>query len=310
MNRLFEAEAFVLVVEEGSFTSAAKRLGITKSYTSKLITRLEDRLGVRLLQRSTRRLSLTEPGRAYYDRCAEVVQAMEEAESEATRLQTAPRGWLRVTMPAAFGVSYLAAPLSDFKTRHPALAVEAVFTDRYVDLLAEGFDLAIRVGEQVDPGLVARRLVNVDMVLCAGEAYLARRGAPQRPEDLADHECLLYAYHADPRTWKLKGPRGEVAVGVSGTLIANHAGMLVEAASRGLGVLNVPVFHSAQHLRDGRLRRVLPEWRWPVTVNAVFPSSRHLSAKVRVFVDFLMDHFRDPPWAGWDARLPAIVSAH
>jgi DNA-binding transcriptional LysR family regulator len=301
MNRLFEAEAFVLVVEEGSFTSAARCLGITKSYASKLVTRLEDRLGVRLLQRTTRKLSLTDPGRAYYERCTDVMRALEDAESEATWLQTAPRGRLRVTLPNTFGVTYLAGPLAEFKVRYPELTVEAIFTDRQVDLLAEGFDVAVRAGEKVPPGLTARRLVNVDMAVCASEAYLARRGAPEQPEDLVGHECLLYAYHAVPGTWKLKGPRGQVAINVSGTLIANHGSVLIHAATRGLGILFMPVFHTAPHLRDGRLVSVLPEWRWPIAIHAVFPNARHLSAKVRVFVDFLVEHFRAPPWAGWDA---------
>lgn len=301
MSRLFEAEVFVLVVDEGSFTAAARRLGLTKSYASKLVTRLEDRLGVRLLQRSTRQLALTEPGRAYYERCTEVMRAMEEAENEATELQMSPRGLLRVTLPTAFGMTYLTGALVELKRRHPDLTIEAIFTDRHVDLLAEGFDLAIRAGALADTSMVARRLAGAEMVACASEAYLERHGTPQRPDDLAGHECLLYAYHVAPGTWKLQGPGGEVAIEVSGTFVTNHAHMLISAACQGLGIIFVPTFHSAPYLRDGRLRPVLPAWRWPISVHAVFPQARHLSAKVRVVVDFLVEWFRDPPWSGWDA---------
>ncbi|HVG62300.1 MAG TPA: LysR family transcriptional regulator [Hyalangium sp.] len=302
MSRLFEAEVFVLVVDEGSFTAAARRLAITKSYASKLVTRLEDRLGVRLLQRSTRQLTLTEPGRAYYERCTEVMQTLEQAEDEATSLHAAPRGRLRVTLPTAFGMSYLTGPLAEFKARYPELTLEAVFSDRQVDLLAEGFDLAIRAGDVADTQLITHRLATAEMFVCASKAYLERRGTPREPEELARHECLLYAYHAVPGTWTLQGPRGEISVRVEGTLVANHARMLMEAASQGLGLAFLPVFHTAPYLRDGRLRRVLPGWQRTVALQALFPHARHLSAKVRVLVDFLAERFRVLPWAGWDSK--------
>lgn len=298
MSRLFEAEVFVLVVDEGSFTAAARRLAITKSYASKLVSRLEDRLGVRLLQRSTRRLTLTEPGRAYYERCTEVMQTLEQAESEATRLHAAPHGRLRVTLPTAFGVNYLIGPLAEFKALYPELTLEAVFTDRYVDLLAEGFDLAIRAGELPDTQLISHRLATAEMFVCASKTYLQRRGTPKEPEELAFHECLLYAYHAVPNTWTLQGPRGEVSVQVEGTLVTNNARMLVEASAQGLGLIFVPVFHTAQSLQDGRLRRVLPGWQRSVTLQALFPHARHVPVKVRALVDFLAERFRAPPWAG------------
>jgi DNA-binding transcriptional LysR family regulator len=305
MNRLFEAEAFVLVAEKGSFTAASQRLGITPSYASKLVSRLEDRLGVRLLQRTTRKLSLTEPGRAYYARCNDVMQALEEAESEATRLQQAPRGRLRVTLPTTFGSMNLAGPLAEFKERYPDLAIEAIFTDRQVDVLAEGFDVAIRVGDLSDSSLAVHRLTSVDRALCASEEYLARRGSPARPEALTQHECLRYAYHASPSAWRLKGPGEEVTVEVSGSLIANSGAMLLEAAQRGLGVVYVPLSLAAPYLRDGRLARVLPAWGWPIPVNAVFPNTRHLSAKVRTFVDFVAERLRDPPWSDVRRRASA-----
>ena len=296
MSHLIETEAFLIVVEEGSFTAAARRLGVTKSYASKLVVRLEERLGVRLLQRTTRQLTLTEPGRAYFERCSEAMRALREAEAEATELQTSPQGRLRINLPSAFAVGYLSAPLAAFKARYPALTIEAVLTDRKVDILAEGFDLAVRIGELDDSALIARRLASVDRAVCASPDYLRRRGTPAAPEELAGHECLLYAHHAVPTTWRLKGPGRDASVEVAGSLVSNHAEMLVAAACQGLGLVFCPLFFTAASLRQGCLVRVLPEWRIPLAISAVFPNARHVPAKVRIFVDYLVDHFRRPAW--------------
>lgn len=304
MSRLIELEAFLVVVAEGSFTAAARRLGVTKSYASKLVARLEDRLSVRLLQRTTRQLSLTEVGRAYYERCSEAMRALSVAETEATELQTSPQGRLRISLPSAFAARYLAGPVAEFKARHPQLTIEAVLADRKVDILAEGFDLAVRIGDLQDSSLVARRLAWVDRAIFASPGYLARRPPPQTPSELAAHDCLLYAYHAVPTTWRLRGPDGaEVAIEVggetagSGRMVSNHAELLAEAASQGLGLLFCPLFFVAPALRSGRLQRVLPAWGFPLSLSAVFPNARHIPAKVRLFVDHLVAHFQDPPWA-------------
>lgn len=297
MNQLVELETFLVVVEEGSFTAAARRLGVTKSYASKLVARLEDRLGIRLLQRTTRQLLLTEPGQAYFDRCSEAMRALKEAEDEATELQTAPQGKLRVSLPAAFAIAHLTGPLAEFKARHPGLTVEAVLADRKVDILAEGFDLAVRIGDLADSSLVARRLASVDRYVCASPSYLARRGTPSQPEEMAQHDCLLYAYHSVPTVWRLKGPDRDAAVEVSGTLVSNHAEVLVEAAAHDLGLVFCPIFLTAPALRAGRLVRVLPGWHFPLTVSAVFPNARHTPAKVRIFIEFLVAHFKIAPWA-------------
>ncbi len=297
MSNLIEMEAFLVVVEETSFTAAARRLGVTKSYASKLVLRLEDRLGVRLLQRTTRQLSLTEAGRAYYERCSEAMRALHAAEAEATELQTSPQGRLRINLPTAFAASYLAAPLAEFKARYPDLTIEAILTDRKVDILAEGFDLAVRIGELADSSLIARRLASVDRFICASPNYLRRRGIPSTPEELTQHDCLLYAHHAVPTTWQFKGPNRTVAIEVSGKLVSNHASVLVEAACHDLGLFFCPIFLTATALREGRLQRVLPDWHFPLSVSAVFPNARHIPAKVRIFVDFLVAHFRHPAWA-------------
>lgn len=297
MSNLIEMEAFLVVVEESSFTAAARRLGVTKSYASKLVVRLEDRLGVRLLQRTTRQLTLTEAGRAYYERCSEAMRALNEAEAEAVELQNSPQGRLRINLPTAFATGYLGAPLAEFKTRYPELTIEAILTDRKVDILAEGFDLAVRIGELEDSSLIVRRLASVDRFVCASPGYLRRRGIPEKPEELSKHDCLLYAHHAVPTTWHFKGAGRTAAIEVSGKLVSNHAAILVESACQGLGLVFCPIFLTATALREGRLVRVLPDWQFPLSVSAVFPNARHIPAKVRIFVDFLITHFRRPAWA-------------
>jgi DNA-binding transcriptional LysR family regulator len=299
MNRLFEAEVFVCVVEEGSLTAAARRLQITTSYASKLVTRLEERLGAQLLIRTTRQRTLTEVGRAYYERCTEAIQGLAAAEQAAAASQAAPRGTLRVTVPSAFGVLLLTEALAEFKARHPALTLELMFLDRQVDLVEEGFDVALRIGELVDPRLIARRLASTDRVLLASPAYLARAGAPDEPEDLGAHACLLYAHHAVPG--RLRGPRGDVDVAVSGGMVANHARMLVDAATHGLGLIYAPAQLAAAELRAGRLRRVLPAWGWPMGVFAVYPPAPRVPAKTRALVDFLVERLQRPPWTGLTA---------
>jgi DNA-binding transcriptional LysR family regulator len=301
MNRLFEAEVFVCVVEEGSLTAAARRLGITTSYASKLVTRLEERLGARLMIRTTRKRALTEVGRAYYERCTEAIQGLAAAEEAAVESQAAPRGTLRVTVPSAFGVLLLTGVLAEFKALHPGLTLELLFLDRQVDLIDEGFDVALRIGELVDPRLIARRLASTDRVVLASPDYLARAGAPDEPEALGAHACLLYAHHAVPGRWRLRGPRGEVEVAVSGGMVANHGRMLVDAAAHGLGLVYVPAQLAAAEVRAGRLRRVLPGWGWPMGVFAVYPPAPRVPAKTRALVDFLVERLRQPPWTGLTA---------
>lgn len=300
MNRLLEAEVFVRAVEDGSLTAAAKRLGMTTSYASKLITRLEERLGAQLLIRTTRKLTLTETGRGYFERCNEVIHSLEQAEQIASDQQQ-PRGTLRVTLPNAFGVLFIMGVIAEFKTRYPALTLELVFLDRQVDLMNEGFDVGLRIGDLADERLIARRLAGIDRIVLASPDYLARAGTPGEPEDLAAHQCLTYAHHAVPGRWHMRGPRGDVAVDVSGGMVANHGSMLVEAAVHGLGVVFVPVLLAAAELRAGRLRRVLPAWRWPMGVFAVYPPTPRVPARTRVLVDFLVERLREPPWAGLTA---------
>lgn len=297
MSRLLEAEVFVASVEEGSLTAASKRLGLTTSYASRLVTRLEERLGVPLLIRTTRKLTLTEAGRLYYERTNEAIQGLEQAETMAAELQQRPSGTLRVTLPSGFGTQFVLGALAEFAGLFPALKLELVFLDRQVDLIAEGYDVAIRAGDLGDGRLIARKLATADRVVCAAAAYLERAGTPATPEALTRHACLLYAYHAIAGRWRLRGPEGEREVEVSGPMVANNGLMLVEAAVLGRGLVFVPTFHAAAALGSGQLRRVLPAWGWPIGVYAVYPPTQRVPIKVRMFVDFMVERLRVAPWA-------------
>lgn len=302
MSRLDEMEVFAEVVETGGFTAAARRLSLSKSAVSKQVTRLEDRLGVRLLNRTTRRLSLTEAGATFYAGCRRVLEEAETAERAVSDLSTAPRGILKLNAPMSFGFLHLSDAIPAFHARYPQIAIEAMMNDRFVDLIDEGYDVAVRIGDLRDSSLVARRIAPCRNVLCASPAYLDRRGRPQHPDDLAKHDCLLYDNPANPREWTLIGPRGRVAVAVAGPLSANNGDLLCTAALGGMGVAKLPTFIVGPYLRDGRLEIVLPDCPVPEQgIHAVYPHSRNLSLKVRVFVDFLAQRFGPEPY--WDKGL-------
>lgn len=303
MEDLSAMAVFARVVEMESFSGAARALGLSKSAVSKRVGRLEDRMGLRLLNRTTRRLSLTEAGAAFYQGCRRVVAEAEAAERAVTRLASAPRGRLKVNAPMSFGVRHLAPALPDFMARYPELNVDLTLNDRVVDLVEEGFDLAIRIARLAESSLIARRLAPNRLVLCAAPSYLAAHGAPRAVEDLKDHACLLYSYQTAGDAWRLCGPGGERRLAVTGRLRINNGDALLAAALGGLGVALLPCFICGQDLRAGRLIQVLPAWSGPAdtAIAAVYPASRNLSPKVRVFVDFLTERFSGTPY--WDRDL-------
>lgn len=308
MPRLDEMEIFAEVVEAGGFSAAARRLNLSKSAVSKQVSRLEDRLGVRLLNRTTRRLSLTEAGTTFYAACRRVLDEAAAAEQAVSNLAAAPRGLLKLNAPMSFGFLHLGPAIPAFHARYPQVTVDAAMNDRFVDLVEEGYDVAIRIGALRDSSLVARRLAPCRAVLCASPDYLDRRGRPQRPEDLAGHDCLLYANSASPREWTLQGPRGRQTVPVDGPLIANNGDMLCGAALAGMGIVRLPTFIVGHQLRKGRLEVVLADHPLPEQgIHAVYPHGRNLSPKVRVFVDFLADYLGPEPY--WDAGLEHLVAA-
>jgi DNA-binding transcriptional LysR family regulator len=289
---------FARVVEEKGFSSAARRLGLSKSAVSKQISQLEDRVGARLLNRTTRRLSLTDVGAAFYERCARILAEAEEAELAVSHLQTVPRGTLRISGPTSFGGRYLAAALADFLGLYPELRVDLILNDRVVDLVDEGFDVAVRIGRLADSSLIAKRLCPMPRLIVASPAYVAKHGRPDRPEDLVHHNCLLYSYQATGEVWHVQDRQGvSTSVHVTGNFRANNGEVLLEGARAGVGVALLPAFLAGPDVCTGRLVEVLaPDVDTAQAVSAVYPHNRHLSAKVRVFVDFLAERFSGAPW--------------
>lgn len=287
---------FARVVEHGSFTRAAGVLGQPKSTVSRKIAELEAQLGVRLIQRTTRAVKATELGEAYYERCARIVAEAEEANAAVATAGAAPQGLLRVTAPVAFGAAFLGEVVAYFLTANPAASVEAVLTDRRVDLVGEGFDLAIRIASRVvESSFIVRRLGPTRLLLAASPAYLARRGEPAAPSDLREHDCILYGELPQAATWTFTGPEGPVTVPVAGRLVANNAALVRSGALAGLGVARLPFFQAAPEIEAGKLRAVLPAWSPAgASVFAVYPNNRHLSPKVRAFLDCLVARLTAP----------------
>jgi DNA-binding transcriptional LysR family regulator len=290
----------VAVVEAGSFVGAADRLASSTSTLSRQIAELEQRLGARLLNRTTRKLSLTEGGQAFYERAAQLLADLEEAEALISSSAAAPRGTLRLTCSHAMGVQRVGPAIAAFAARYPEVRFEVSVSDRIVDLVEEGFDLAIRIGQIGSDQLVARRLGTMRLLACAAPAYLSARGTPRTPADLAEHTVLTYAYSPNPRVWRLVDRQGQVIeVRVSGPLHSNSGDVSIAAAIAGLGVVFEPDFMVARALEAGLLMRVLPDHQSePGEIWAVYPSRRHLSAKVRLFVDHLEQAFAIPAPAG------------
>lgn len=302
MDRLDDMVAFVRVVEARSFTAAAERMGLSKSVVSRRITDLENRLGARLLNRTTRSLSLTPAGQTFYERARAIVEDVEEAEQAVAELGREPRGLLRVNGPLSFGIRHLSPAVAAFLAAHPRVEIELDLTDRFVDMVEEGWDVAIRIGRLRDSSLIARRLAPARRVTLAAPSYLERHGAPERPEDLARHECLVYTGTSSPNLWSYAADGAVRTVRVQGRLRSGSGEMLLDAASAGLGVALLPSFMASEAVRAGRLVPVLAGHELlDLAVSAVWPHHRHLSPKVRAFVDFLAGRFGPRPY--WDEGL-------
>src|SRR4051812_29292583 len=256
LEKLADIPVFVRVVERGSFTLAAEDPRLSRAVVSKYLSRLEERLGARLLHRTTRRLSLTEAGAALFEASRGALERIEEAEAAVARFQAKPRGRLRVSAPMSFGILHLGPAMSDFGRAYPEITLDVRLDDRYVNLVEDGFDVAVRIGELTDSSLVARKLATTHALACASPAYLEEHGEPETPEDLAAHNCLVYSYLAD--VWRFTAPDGrEIPVAVNGNLRINNGIVLAEAAVAGHGILVSPSFYVAPLVRAGRLRRIL-----------------------------------------------------
>ncbi len=301
MDRLSEFESFLEVARSESFTAAAAALGISASAISKQVKSLEARLGVRLLNRTTRRVALTEEGRAFGERIEAVMGDIREAESVVTASATEPRGVLRVGVPMDFGRLHLAEPVADFAASQPQLRIEVELGDRFVDILEEGLDVVVRIGELADSSLVSRRLAPCRRVICASPAYLDRHGRPRSIEDLTSHHRIGYAYESD-RMWAFDSPTGPRRVEVPVGHRSNNGEMTRAMVHAGLGIALLPTFIVSDELRAGHLETVLADQlKSEIPIHAVYPHRKHLSAKVRAFVDHLVSHCGVSPY--WDEGL-------
>jgi DNA-binding transcriptional LysR family regulator len=293
-------EAFVRVADSHSFSEAARRLRLSKSVVSRQVSALEAQLGARLFHRTTRSLSLTEVGQAYFERCARILAEIEEANLSVSSLQAVPRGKLKVNAPMSFGILHLAPLVATFLDRFPEIDIDMAMNDRVVSLIEEGFDVAVRIGRLEDSTLIARHLAPARRVVCASPAYLQQRGTPRTPDDLADHCCLSYSNLATADEWQFCTSDGRRwPVEVRGRFRVNNGDALREAALAGVGLVMLPTFIIGRDLQAGTLVAVLGEFvPQTIAIHAVYPHNRHLSPKVRAFVDFLVERFGPRPY--WD----------
>lgn len=290
MDRFALMKAFVRIAETGSISAVAQELGATQPTVSKQLAALEAHLGVTLLRRTTRRLALTEAGSAYLESARRILDEVDELESSVAQAGQAPAGSLTVSIPNALGQAMFDDLVVAFQQRHPGLRVHLMESERYVDLIEEGIDVAVRIGRLPDSSLVARKIGLSRRVTVGSPAYFARHGTPQVPEDLARHNCILYTYNATGNTWQYRGRRGEVEVRVSGTFRSTSGHALRRAALAGIGIVNAPVWMVMRELTEGELVPVLPDHEpVPADINAVWPSVRHPGAKVRMFVEYLQE---------------------
>ncbi len=299
MDRLVSMAVFVAAVEEGSLARAARRFGLSPSMAGKHVSAIEAQLNVRLLQRSTRMLKLTDVGQAYYQHCKRLLEEYEDANREARDAQQIVRGVLRVTAPTTFGTMHLGSVIASYLAAYPDVAVETTLSDRYVDLLADGIDLAIRIGQLRDSELVARRLAPCRMVFCAAPSFLAQRGVPKTVEHLRRAPRLVFSEAVSAGDWTVTDPQGNAHL-IDGTarLVANNMQMLLAAALAGAGVVYGPTFVFGESIARGALRMLMPDHKTSeLAIHAVYPTKRHVSLKFRRFIEHLSASFGDvPPW--------------
>jgi DNA-binding transcriptional LysR family regulator len=305
MDRFEDMRCFVHVVDRGSVTRAAEALGVAPSAVSRRIKDLETRLGTQLLQRTTRRMRVTEAGRSFHARCQRLLTDLDEAEAEASDGQAALAGGLRVAAPVSFGVAHLTPILIDFLRAHPRVKLDIDFSDRVVDLVGEGFELAVRIGALRDSTLIARKLADVRVVVCAAPALLAERGTPAHPDELSDWPALCYTGSDRPELWRYRATDGtEGAVEMKARLLAGNGGVLRDAAIAGEGVIMQPSFVVHKAVERGRLMPILGDFSWQeIAIYIVYPQTRHLSARARAFIDFLRSRIGPKPY--WEAFLEA-----
>jgi DNA-binding transcriptional LysR family regulator len=293
-----EMGIFQRVIERGSFAGAAADLGLSPSAVSKLITRLELRLGARLINRTTRRLALTHEGEVFLQRSRDILRAIEAAEAEIASTRVSPRGHLRVHAFPTFAVDHLCGVLPDFLARYPRITFDFLVTNRSVDLLADNIDVALRVGHLNDSTMVARRIANLTQVVCASPKYLARHGRPAKPSELQGHACLTLSHIPGANKWTFRTDDGPIQIEVKGPVAADSAHMLLRLAIEGVGIIRFGDNVVATAIREGLLEPLLQDWQEPegFPLWAILPPGRQRTPKVKVFLDFLIERFGPAPW--------------
>lgn len=299
MDRFLEMQTFNAVVDAGSFVKAADALDLSKAAVSRYVVDMETRLGVRLLHRTTRKLSLTEEGQVFYARSKELLAELQEAEDEVTARVDAASGLLRINAPFTFGILHLAPLWGAFKALHPKVSLDVTLADRLVDLVEEGYDVAIRIAKLENSSLVSKRLATTRIVLCASPQYLAQHGTPQHPSELINHAIISYSYRSAKDEWTFTGPQGSVSVKTKPCIHTNNGDTCRAAALSHQGVILQPTFLVGKDLADGSLVELMPSYRSEeLGIYAVYPTRKHVSAKVRALIEFLATHFagRGPSW--------------
>ena len=298
MDKFQEMQAFRAVVDAGSFVRASDSLAMSKAAVSRQVADLETRLGVRLLHRTTRKLSLTQEGEVFYARCRELLGGLEEAEAEVTARSGEAVGLLKVSAPVSFGLLNLASLWAGFMQAHPNVSLDVSLADRMVDLVEEGFDVAVRIARLPSSSLVSRKLSSARMVLCASPQYLKRHGTPRHPSELAQHQVVAYALLATGDTWEFEGPQGRVSVKVTPRMHSNSGDTCRAVALEHQGLIHQPSFIVAEDLRSGRLVEVLREYSsLELGIYAVYPTRKHVLPKVRLLIDYLVRSFDQSPTA-------------
>ncbi len=296
MDRFLEMQTFTTVVDVGSFVKAAETLALSKAAVSRYVADLEARLGVRLLHRTTRRLSLTEEGQVFYARSKELLSGVAEAEAEITSRSVNASGLLRINAPVTFGILHLAPLWGAFRSRYPNVSLDVTLADRVVDLVEEGYDMAIRIATLPSSTLISKRLASTRVVLCASPQYLQAHGVPQHPAELSQHAVMAYSYWSGGDEWRFDGPQGPVSVMTQPCLRTNSGDTCRAAALAHQGIILQPTFLVGADLAAGRLVELMPDYHsTELGVYAIYPSRKHVPPKVRALVDFLASHFSDHP---------------
>ena len=308
MDRFENMGAFIRIVEAGSISGAADRLGVAKSAVSRRLKELEGHLGVELFHRTTRRMNLTDSGRAFYHQSVRILEDVLEAEHATSQSHGTLKGSLKIALPSTFGLMHMGPAINEFLRAHPQIEFDLDFNDREVDLIQEGFDLAIRIANLPDSSLIARRLAPIKSVISASPSYLECMGAPQTPNELTEHKCLVYSLLRDHEYWHLTDSSGrEIRTKIDPYLKASTGEFLKDAAVEGMGIIMVPSFIAYKEIENGALVQILEDYNPPqIDAHALYPQTRHLSQRVRAFVDFLVKRFEGTPY--WDLCLkkPAV----